>query len=108
LLVRIEREPALRARALASTHGVPAERIDAAATELEASDLVEPTRSGDSGARVLTAAGRRVLDRLLEARRAHLRELIAEWNPREEDAASFLRYAVREIVPDTRSGPALV
>jgi hypothetical protein len=44
-----------------------------------------------------------VLDRLVAARREHLAELAAEWDPTEEnDAASYLRGAVNDLVPDAR------
>jgi hypothetical protein len=51
----------------------------------------------------LTTTGCEVLDRLVTARRAHLAELAGEWDPtRENDAASYLRNAVRDLVPDAR------
>jgi hypothetical protein len=44
-----------------------------------------------------------VLDRLVSARRAHLAELAEEWDPsRQNDAAAYLRDAVKELVPDAR------
>jgi hypothetical protein len=51
----------------------------------------------------LTAAGCDVLERLVTARRAHLAELAADWDPeRDRDAAAYLRSAVQDHVPDVR------
>jgi hypothetical protein len=51
----------------------------------------------------LTASGCRVLERLVLARRIHLAELAEEWDPtHENDAAAYLRNAVRDLVPDVR------
>jgi hypothetical protein len=48
-----------------------------------------------------TAAGCDVLDRLAAARRAHLSELAADWDPgRNQDLAAFLTQAVERLVPD--------
>jgi hypothetical protein len=44
-----------------------------------------------------------VLDRLVSARRAHLAELAAEWDPsQQKDVAEYLRSAVRDLIPDAR------
>jgi hypothetical protein len=51
----------------------------------------------------LTSSGCEVLDRLVSARRAHLAELAAEWDPsRQKDVVEYLRSAVRDLVPDAR------
>jgi hypothetical protein len=51
----------------------------------------------------LTAAGCDVLERLVTARRAHLAELAADWDPeRDADAATYLRSAVQHLVPHVR------
>ena len=51
----------------------------------------------------LTASGCQVLERLVSARRAHLEELAEEWDPEHGiEAASYLRNAVRDLVPDVR------
>jgi hypothetical protein len=51
----------------------------------------------------LTRTGCEVLGRLVSARRAHLAELAEEWDPtNENDAAQYLRTAVRDLVPDAR------
>jgi MFS family permease len=102
LLVRMERDPALDVHALAREHDIPLDRTDAAILELRTNLLIDDG-TGASGPLVLTATGCEVLGRLVEARRDHLRDLLAEWNPRDEDAAAFLRGAAREIVPDARA-----
>ena len=50
----------------------------------------------------LSAKGCAVMDRLVAARRAHLAELLAEWDPGEESASDYLRSAVRGLVSETR------
>jgi hypothetical protein len=51
----------------------------------------------------LTPTGCQVLDRLVSARRAHLAELAEEWDPtRQDNAAQYLRDAVKDLVPDSR------
>jgi hypothetical protein len=51
----------------------------------------------------LTQPGRETLERLVVARRAHLLELCADWDPdRHEDLAAYLRDAVHGLVPDVR------
>jgi hypothetical protein len=42
------------------------------------------------------------MDRLVTARREHLADLLAEWDPGTEAAGDYLRSAVRDLVPDTR------
>jgi hypothetical protein len=70
-----------------------------AVAELRSNGLVR--QDGDVQLR-LTNAGCDVLDRLVTARRAHLEELAAEWTSGDpEDETTFLRDAVRDLVPDT-------
>jgi EmrB/QacA subfamily drug resistance transporter len=104
LLVRIERTPNEDLVALGASHGIPAERLNTGLNELRDRQLIvysEDTRG-------LTDAGCAVLGKLLEARRDHLNELAADWNPESDpDAAAYLRNAVREVVPDVRRPPRL-
>ena len=68
--------------------------------ELVSAKLVTPA-GPDDGARTLTPAGCAVLDRLLDARRAHLAELIAEWPVEERDTVrQHLRAIAQGLVPD--------
>jgi DNA-binding MarR family transcriptional regulator len=106
LLVRTERTPDEDLGALARANGVAADRIDAAFRELvDRGLLATRQKSTDApAARLeLTDAGCAVLTRLVEARREHLAELAADWNPDQDgDAAAYLRDAVREMVPEVR------
>ncbi|MFL6197252.1 MAG: MFS transporter [Thermoanaerobaculia bacterium] len=94
LLVRIERQPERDPVAIASERGIEADRARTALEELRQRDLIEPRNR-------LTPAGCDVLDRLVAARRAHLSELAADWDPgRNEDLAAFLAQAGQRVVPD--------
>jgi EmrB/QacA subfamily drug resistance transporter len=104
LLVQIDRSPEIYSRDLGRTRAVDPARLEAALRELEDRQLTitaEYTVDGLPG-RALTEQGRAVMDRLMAARRAHLAELLAEWDPGEENAADYLRSAVRGLVSDTR------
>jgi EmrB/QacA subfamily drug resistance transporter len=96
LLVERERTPDVAPEALGRAHGIPAERVRSAIADLREADLIGP---GPMPA--LTAAGCDVLERLVRARRTHLAELAADWDPaRDADAATYLRSAVQDHVPD--------
>ncbi|MFL5605173.1 MAG: hypothetical protein ACJ8AD_01885, partial [Gemmatimonadaceae bacterium] len=98
LLVQRERAPDITPESLGRARGIPVERVRSAIADLREADLVGP-----GPAPVLTAAGCDVLERLVTARRAHLAELAADWDPaRDADAASYLRSAVQDHVPDVR------
>jgi len=103
LLVRIEREPAVPPFELARGQGIPPERAQAALEELRRRGLVTVPRVDATAHSELTPTGCEVLGRLVTARRAHLAELAEEWDPtHENDAASYLRKAVQDLVPDVR------
>ena len=103
LLVRIEREPGRPPFEIARGQGIPAERAQAALEELRRRGLVTVPRADATTHSELTPTGCEVLGRLVVARRAHLAELAEEWDPtHENDAASYLRSAVRDLVPDVR------
>jgi EmrB/QacA subfamily drug resistance transporter len=103
LLTRLERDPGRDPLVVASERGVAADRVHLALEELRRRALIE-TRDGsgpDWPALAPTAAGCDVLDRLAAARRAHLSELAADWDPgRNRDLAAFLTQAVEQVVPD--------
>ena len=104
LLVQIDRSPEIYSRDLGRARAVDPQRIEAALAELERRRLTvtgDHTVDGLPG-RELTAEGRAVMDRLVAARRAHLADLLAEWDPGEENAADYLRTSVRDLVSDTR------
>jgi EmrB/QacA subfamily drug resistance transporter len=103
LLVQLESHPDYDPFELARRREIPAERVDAALQELRGRGLMSGGLT-DRGARAkLTSSGCEVLDRLVSARRAHLAELAAEWDPSQQrDPAEYLRNAVRDLIPDTR------
>jgi len=88
---------------LARRRGIPTERAQGALEELRRRGLVTIPRPDSSTHSQLTANGCQVLQRLVSARRAHLEELAEEWDPEHGvEAASYLRNAVRDLVPDVR------
>ena len=104
LLVQIDRSPDVYSRDLGRARGVAPKRIEAGLRELDERGLTVPglhTRDGLPGHR-LSPTGCAVMDRLVSARRAHLADLLAEWDPGEENASDYLRTAVRNLVDDTR------
>ena len=103
LLVQVEREPSVSPFELARGRGIPTQRAQAALEELRRRGLVTIPRAESDKHSELTSTGCQVLDRLVAARRAHLDELAEEWDPtHENDAAKYLRDAVRDLVPDAR------
>jgi len=103
LLVRVERNPGVPPFELAREHGIPSERAQAALEELRRRGLLTVPRGETWTYSELTPSGCQVLERLVSARREHLAELAEEWDPsRQNDAASYLRDAVRDLVPDVR------
>lgn len=103
LLVQVEHHPEVSPFDLARSRGIPPERAQSALEELRRRGLVTVPRPDSTTHSELTTNGCKVLDRIVEARRAHLAELAEEWDPtHEDDAAAYLRSAVRDLVPDTR------
>jgi EmrB/QacA subfamily drug resistance transporter len=102
LLVQIERTPGFDAAARTRALDIPADRTAAAIAELESRGLI--ARSSGVAKWSLSAAGADVHDRLVEARQAHLRDLVAQWDDGQSDAAAFLRQSVQQMVPPTRRG----
>jgi DNA-binding MarR family transcriptional regulator len=103
LLVQIERHPEYDPYELARNHAVPSERVTAALDELRARRLIRDTGAGAATRERLTATGCEIHDRLVSARRAHLSELAAEWDPTTGATVSdYLRNAVRDLIPDAR------
>jgi hypothetical protein len=103
LLVEIERHPEQSPFDIAHGRGVASDRAQAGLEELRRRGLVTVPRPDSAAHSELTARGCQTLDRIVAARRAHLAELAGEWDPtREDDAAQYLREAVRDLVPDVR------
>jgi hypothetical protein len=98
LLVQRERTPETTSESLGRARGIPAERVRSALADLREAGLIGPGANP-----ALTPSGCEVLDRLVTARRAHLAELAADWDPeRDTDTATYLRSAVQDLVPDVR------
>ena len=102
LLVQMERSPDRDPVDIAHTRDIPPNRAIDAIDELIRRRLVAAT-ARDGRRLLLTAEGCDVLEKLVLARREHLEDLLADWNPAQHpDAAEFLRHAVRESIPDVR------
>ena len=103
LLVQIERNPDKDPIDLGARRHVHPDRIREAIEELDERELIAiasayPVRI------VLTSRGCSILDKLVQARREHLEDLAADWNPAHQpDAAEYLRHVVRTSIPDVRA-----
>jgi DNA-binding MarR family transcriptional regulator len=103
LLLEIERHPDYDPYELARRRTIPAERVTAALNELRERHLISDIGLPDAAREKLTSSGCEVHDRLVSARRAHLSELAAEWDPAKEgNVSDYLRNAVRDLIPDAR------
>jgi EmrB/QacA subfamily drug resistance transporter len=104
LLVQVEREPTVSPFELARRQGIAPERAQGSLEELRRRGLLTVPRADSTTHSELTRSGCQVLERLVSARRAHLAELAEEWDPsRQNDAVSYLRDAVKDLVPDART-----
>src|SRR4029078_10262630 len=98
LLVRIEREPELNLAHLAEQYRIASDRVAAMEHELETTGLIERVTSEARWR--LTSGGCDALNRLIEARRAHLADLIAEWPiEHREGVAQHLRAIAEALAP---------
>jgi hypothetical protein len=102
LLVQIDRSRGVAPDELGRGRGIGPDRVQAALRELEDRGLVAAPVAAGASERSLSPAGCAVMDRLVIARREHLADLLAEWDPGTEPAADYLRSSVGELVPDTR------
>ena len=103
LLVQVEEQPAVSPHELASSRGISDRSAQGALEELRRRGLLTIPRTNSNRHSELTPTGCRVLERLVDARRAHLEELAEEWDPsHHDDATQYLRDAVRDLVPDVR------
>jgi EmrB/QacA subfamily drug resistance transporter len=99
LLVRVDEDPRLEPHALGRANQVEPRVMDAALAELRNGGLV----AGAAGGQGLhpTDEGCSVLDRLVDARRAHLTEVLSEWDDtRRGELAEQIRRMSRDLVPD--------
>lgn len=109
MLVRVNENPYADPEALARSYDVDAARLRTGLAELAERGLTASERGADGGqpSISLTPPGSEVLGRLVEARRAQLAELFAEWEPEEhERVAALLNRLARELVPEARPGGA--
>jgi EmrB/QacA subfamily drug resistance transporter len=103
LLIQIERHPDYDPYELARNRAIPSEQVTAALDELRARHLITDIGAGVAAREKLTNSGCEIHDRLVSARRAHLSELAAEWEPGTgADVSDYLRDAVRDLIPDAR------
>jgi DNA-binding MarR family transcriptional regulator len=109
LLVHIDRERNLDFDQLARRHEVARDRIDALRHELEERRWIEKASRGDGYAVSswrLTALGREALAKLVEARRAHLAEVLSDWPEKQrEEIAARLRSLAEVLVPAAGEEP---
>jgi len=103
LLVHIERDRDLDCDRLASRAGISREQIRSMQRELEERHWIEHAPTSDGHAPtpwLLTTAGCEALTRLIEARRAHLADLLADWPEKQrEDIVARLRSLAEVLVP---------
>jgi EmrB/QacA subfamily drug resistance transporter len=97
LLMRLGQDASADPHALAREHRVPTPRTVAAMDELRGAGLID---DGQGGIIEPTDEGCVILERLLAARREHLRELASEWHlDPAGDAAATLRRLTADLVP---------
>lgn len=106
LLVRIDEHPGVPVAALGRARGT-AEEVTAALDALRTRGLVaERSNDGSAAGWELTRAGCETLGKLVTARRAHLSEIFAEWDPaKRAELASLMRRLAEELVPKVQTEP---
>ena len=100
LLIGVERDPRTSPDAFAGRYNL--ERLRAGFADLRLRGLIAQSTPADGGTAEfrLTNTGCEVLDRLVEARRAHLEELCADWSPRERaEFTNALKRLAADLVP---------
>jgi EmrB/QacA subfamily drug resistance transporter len=106
LLVRIDEHPGVPLAALGRTRASAAEMANAL-DELRGRALVsERVHDGAGPGWELTRAGCETLGKLVAARREHLSELFAEWDPaKRAELAAVMRKLAEELVPKVQTEP---
>jgi hypothetical protein len=100
LLVRIERDPSLDLSELAQRYRIPREVLPSAERELDGAGLIESDVARKCR---LTSAGCDALNRLVDARRAYLADLVSDWPVDQREAvASQLRMIAEGLVPEVK------
>ena len=105
LLVRLDTDPGANPEVLGRERGAGEDEVHAAMAALAQRGLIVEDRADGAGKRwCLTKAGCAVLTKLVAARREHLAELFADWEPsRREELAVLLRRLADELVPDVQT-----
>jgi DNA-binding MarR family transcriptional regulator len=106
LLVRIDEHPGVPLATLGRTRATTSE-MTGALTELRAKGLViERSHDGGGPGWELTRAGCEALGKLVTARREHLSELFAEWDPaKRAELAAVMRRLAEDLVPKVQTEP---
>lgn len=101
LLLRLEEDSRLDVAVVASTYGLPFQRVSAAVAELQSRGLVTAETMGVERRHYrLTSAGCEIYDRLAAARRERLLDVQADWPPEQRQrVADILQRLARELVP---------
>jgi DNA-binding MarR family transcriptional regulator len=115
LLYRLADRPASSVQGVAARLKVDAEIIEPAVAGLVAAGMVEEVTRGDTCGLALTPTGLSAIDRLTEARRSGLTELLEGWNPEEhpevidmvKNLASSLLADDERLVHDAMPRPAV-
>jgi hypothetical protein len=99
LLLNIDRRPGTKVEALAQLSAFPADTMKEACNELAGANLIVQADSAP-GVWKPTRPGCAVLDRIVEARREHLQEVLSEWTPGEQqDLAALMERLKIDLVP---------
>jgi len=107
LLVQFERDPNTRLEVLATAKNLDLERLRASLHELRQHGYVEERRAGETMVYGITERGCNGLKQLVEARRAHIEEIMAEWGTgRPGELAATLQRIAQEIIPEPRTNLA--
>ncbi|HYD53202.1 MAG TPA: MDR family MFS transporter [Gemmatimonadaceae bacterium] len=101
VLMKLGEEDEVDLSDMGRPYGVPVERMHAAARELAEKGYA----TADGSRPQLTERGCGASDRLIDARREHLRAMAAEWDPQHHtDLGRFVREVTAAMIPERRSG----
>jgi DNA-binding MarR family transcriptional regulator len=105
LLGRVSADPGVDVATLVAAHDVPRERVDQAVDTLRAAGLIRVQGDPPDSGLELTPAGVAVRERLRDARRDYLTEVLAGWSP---DGDAELKGLIDRLAQDlSRQAPAL-
>ena len=101
MLFRYDEDPCWDVEASSRRRSIPVEVMYAARDQLMAKALLLEGPEGDPQPYVATPDGRVIVERLREAGKAHLEELLADWGPEQyADVATMLARLSDEVVAD--------